>query len=141
MIVESKDNIDFERMFALSLDALNNSYSPYSKFKVSAVLKTKDGRFFIGVNVENASFGLTNCAERSALYSAYSQGVKKENIEKMLILSSSANIISPCGACRQVMAELMDRDSVVIMCDLNKNFKLIKVKELLPLEFTSKDLL
>jgi len=59
----------------------------------------------------------------------------------MLILSSSANIISPCGACRQVMAELMDRDSIVIMCDLNKNFKSVKVKELLPLEFTSKDLL
>ncbi|MGI6709993.1 MAG: cytidine deaminase [Bacilli bacterium] len=135
-----KDNFDFETMFNRALKALEKSYSPYSKLKVASIIKTKGNLFFEGVNIENASYGLTNCAERSALYNAYSKGVKKEEIEKMLVLSSSSKIISPCGACRQVMVELMNEDAEIIMCDANKNYRIVKVKELLPLEFNSKDL-
>ncbi len=136
-----KDNLDLENMFNLAIEALQRSYSPYSKLKVSAVIKTKSKHFFVGVNIENASYGLTNCAERSALYNAYSQGIKKKEIEKMLILSSSSKIISPCGACRQVMIELMDENAEIIMCNVDKKCRIVRVKELLPLDFNSKDLI
>ncbi len=71
----------FEKKYELVLEAYNNAYAKYSNFQVGAVVITKDGKYFLGSNIENASFGLTNCAERSALFSAYSNGVKKEDIE------------------------------------------------------------
>ena len=120
--------------------ALKYSYSKYSGFKVAAALKLKNGEVITGVNVENASFGLSNCAERSALFTAYSRGVKKEDIAEILIATEQDDFISPCGACRQVMNELMPSDALVHMSNSKGEIKTVLNKELLPLAFTEDDL-
>lgn len=129
-----------EKLFQEALEAYKKTYSPYSNFGVGAALLLKDGKVIQGTNVENSSYGLSNCAERSALFSAYSQGYRKEDIEKILITGDTARPISPCGACRQVMSELMDLDSEVILTNLKKETKMLKVKDLLPYHFGQGDL-
>ena len=127
-----------EIKFLKAKEACNNSYSPYSHFQVGACLVMKDGNFIIGCNVENASYGLTNCAERSALFSAYSNGYKKEDILEIVIMSK--NRFSPCGACRQVITELMNQDAICTISDMDGNYYQMKVSELLPNSFNEEDL-
>lgn len=134
-----KNKID-TKMYQLALGAYNNAYTPYSKFNVGAVIKLKDGSYITGSNIENASYSLTICAERAALFSLYSKGYKKEDIEEMLILGKTKEPISPCGACRQVMSELMDKDALVVLTNFNKDIKTFKVKELLPYNFEGDNL-
>jgi len=119
---------------------LQNSYSEYSKFKVAAALRMKDGTVITGVNVENASFGLTNCAERTALFTAYTKGYRKSDILELLITTEQEQFISPCGACRQVIRELMEDDAPVHMTNNVGEVHTVKNKELLPFAFTEKDL-
>ncbi len=123
-------------------EALKNSYSNYSHFKVGAAIELKDGNFIIGTNIENASFGLTNCAERSALFAAYSLGYRKEDIIAMSIATESNKMVSPCGACRQVMAELILPDTPVYLVYGKENVCTFKtsIKELLPYSFGEDDL-
>lgn len=87
----------------LAVQASKNAYVPYSHFPIGAVLVAKDGRVFTGVNVENASFGLTNCGERTAIFKAVSEGAL--DFEELIVYGETEKPISPCGACRQVMAE------------------------------------
>ncbi|MCJ7956795.1 MAG: cytidine deaminase [Pseudomonas sp.] len=94
--------------------AAQSTYSPYSHFPVGAALLTADGEVVQGCNVENISYGLTNCAERSALFSAISQGHAPRSFKAMAVYAPNVSLISPCGACRQVMLELMAKDAVVI---------------------------
>ena len=134
-------NYTLEDKFILAKKAYDNAYTPYSKFNVGAVLILNDGRTISGSNIENASFGLTNCAERSALFSAYSQGIRKDDILEIIILANpTTGIISPCGACRQVISELMNGDATVTMFNLNKETRVCSVKDLSPFAFTSGDL-
>ncbi len=112
-----------------------NAYSPYSEFKVGAALMTKDGKIYHGCNVENISYGLTNCAERTCLFSAVAAGVKKEDIVLFCVVGQTEDPISPCGACRQVMAELLDQKCEVVMANLRGKYKLTTVEELLPFGF------
>lgn len=121
-------------LLAYALDALKNSYSPYSNYKVGAAIFLKNGKVIKGTNVENASFGLTNCAERSALFTAYSLGYRKEDIKGIAIASLSTPPASPCGACRQVINELMEQDAFVIFGNEVDVYE-TSVKELLPLAF------
>ena len=121
-----------------AIEACNNSYSPYSNFKVGACLVMTNGEFILGTNVENASYGLANCAERSALFSAYSKGYRKDDIKELVVVSK--NRFSPCGACRQVITELMHRDCDVTISDLEGNYYIMKVSELLPNSFSEEDL-
>ncbi len=121
-------------LLAYALDALKNSYSPYSNYKVGAAIFLKNGKVIKGSNVENASFGLTNCAERSALFTAYSLGYRKEDIKGIAIASLSTPPASPCGACRQVINELMEQDAFVIFGNEVDVYE-TSVKELLPLAF------
>lgn len=116
-------------------EAIKNTYSPYSKFGVGAALKLKNGEYILGANIENASYPLGNCAERSALFAAYSQGYKKEDIESITVIAHSKNPISPCGACRQVMYELMPHDSKIILTNFDGEIKETNPKELLPYGF------
>ena len=116
-------------------EAMKNSYSPYSKFKVGAALLTKDGEYILGTNVENGSYGLTSCAERNALFSAYSKGYKKSDIAKIFIVGDTKNPISPCGACRQVISELMEKNCDVVLSNLKDDIKIFKVKDLIPYLF------
>ena len=111
-------------LIAAAKEAYKNAYAPYSKFSVGAALKLKDGSIINGANIENASYGLTNCAERSALFTAF----------------TTDRPISPCGACRQVISELMPQDAQVILLSNKDEIKTYTVAQLLPYSFTSEDL-
>lgn len=129
-----------KELFEAARDVLKNSYSEYSHFKVAAALRMKNGEIITGINVENASFGLSNCAERTALFTAYTKGYRKEDIKELLITTEQDNLISPCGACRQVIRELMEDDAEVHMTTLDGKIKTVTNKDLLPFAFTESDL-
>lgn len=115
--------------------ARNKAYVPYSKFKVGAAILLKDGSYIHGANIENASYPLSNCAERNALFSLLSQGYKKEDIVQMTIIADSDTPISPCGACRQVMHELMPKGTPIYLANLKGEVKETNPDELLPFAF------
>ena len=127
-------------LYEIAKENIKNAYVPYSKFRVSAVLELKNGEIYKGVNVENASYGLSNCAERSALFAAYSSGIRKEDIKQLLVYTDKEHFVSPCGACRQVMRELMEDDALVIFANSKGETKEVLNKDLLPHGFTEKDL-
>jgi cytidine deaminase len=129
-----------KQMFEQALLAYQRAYTPYSRFNVGAVLLLKDGKMIVGSNIENASYGLSNCAERSALFAAYSAGYRKEDILKMMVIGRTPGPISPCGACRQVISELVAADVDVVLTNLEGKTKIMKVKELLPYGFSEGDL-
>ncbi|WP_449458820.1 cytidine deaminase [Streptococcus suis] len=121
-------------LIELAVKNSQKAYVPYSKFPVSAVLVAKTGEIFTGVNIENASFGLTNCAERTAIFKAISEGVK--DFSEIIIYGETEKPISPCGACRQVMAEFFDKDIKVTLVAKDKSTVEMTVGELLPYSFT-----
>ncbi len=129
-----------DTLYKAAQGVLKNAYAPYSKFQVSAALKLKNGEIITGVNVENASYGLSNCAERTALFTAYAKGYQKEDIESLLITTNQAHIVSPCGACRQVMRELLTEDTEIILVNNTGKSQVLKNIELLPFAFTEDDL-
>ncbi|HFI0147808.1 TPA: cytidine deaminase [Streptococcus suis] len=118
----------------LVVDNSRHAYVPYSHFPVSAVLVAKNGKVFTGVNIENASFGLTNCAERTAIFKAVSEGV--HDFSEIVIYGETEKPISPCGACRQVMAEFFEKDLKVTLVAKDKSTVEMTVGELLPYSFT-----
>ena len=107
------------------------AYAPYSGFKVGAALLTKSGKIFTGCNVENASYGLSNCAERTAIFKAVSEGEKE--FSEILIYVDNEKMFYPCGACRQVMSEFSDNLKITIVS--NSQIVETNIKELLPLNF------
>lgn len=127
-------------LIAAAKEAYENAYTPYSKFNVGAALKLKDGNIIKGANIENASYGLTNCAERSALFTAYTQGYRRDDIEAIAIVANTDRPISPCGACRQVMSELMPAKADVILLSNKGEVAEYTIEQLLPYSFTSEDL-
>lgn len=122
------------------LSLLDKSYAPYSKFHVSAIIEMKDGSKVSGVNVENASYGATICAERNAITTAITKGYKKEDFGKLYIMTSGKKISSCCFICRQVITEFFDKDAKVILMDKEGNVKELTVKELCPYPFDESDL-
>jgi cytidine deaminase len=94
-----------DRLFAAARRAMKNAHAPYSKFKVGAALVTTKGRIFVGCNVENASYGMTNCAERTAIFTAVAQLGPKMEIRAIAVTNNQNAPCSPCGACRQVIYE------------------------------------
>lgn len=131
---------EYKDLIERAFSAMAHAYAPYSKYHVGACIKTKDGNFIPGVNIENASYGLTNCAERSAVFAAYSLGYRKEDIEMIAIVSDGEKLAAPCGACRQVLVELLEEDAPIILSN-HKEEKVTNIKELLPMSFTSEDVL
>lgn len=117
---------------------LKNAYVPYSNFPVGAALLSKTGEVFTGCNVENSSYGLSMCAERTAIFKAVSEGTRI--FDKLVITGNTEGPISPCGACRQVISEFCSEDMPVILTNVNGNRKETTVGELLPGAFTPKDL-
>ena len=111
------------------------AYVPYSHFKVGAAIELKDGTFIHGANIENASYPLSNCAERSALFSLISQGYKKEDIKSMTIIADAKHPVSPCGACRQVMHELLPKGTPIYLTNLEGEIKETDPDDLLPYAF------
>ena len=117
---------------------LKRAYVPYSKFPVAALLIDNNGKKHKGVNVENASFGLTLCAERNAITTAVTQGMKK--IRLLIVTGNTLEPISPCGACRQVIREFSDKDTVIILANRDGKYNIASIEELLPYSFGAEDL-
>ncbi|MBE2974807.1 cytidine deaminase [Priestia aryabhattai] len=114
------------------------AYVPYSKFKVGAALLTKDGKVYRGCNIENAAYSMCNCAERTALFKAYSEGDKE--YAALVVVADTDRPVSPCGACRQVISELCPKEMKVILTNLKNDIQELTVEELLPGAFSSEDL-
>ena len=113
-----------------------NAYVPYSNFKVGAAVLTKNGTIYAGCNVENASYGLCNCAERTAIFKAVSEGARE--LVAIAIIADTKEPVAPCGACRQVMAEFSINK--IIMCNLHDEQYIATLEELLPYSFQKKHL-
>ena len=116
---------------------MTKAYAPYSHFQVGAALLAKDGRVFTGCNVENATYGATICAERTAVTKAVSEGVRE--FEKIAIVASSGDYAAPCGICRQVLFEFMPEGKVVLWSELEGE-KEFALTELLPFGFRGEDI-
>lgn len=119
---------------------LDRAYAPYSKFRVAAMLEMKDGKFIPGVNVENASYGATICAERNAITTAISLGYKKGDFKNIYIMVSGKKMSMPCFMCRQVIVEFMDKDGLIILMDRDGNREEYKVSDCCPYPFDEDDL-
>lgn len=122
------------------ISLLDNAYAPISHFPVAAILVTKDGKEYKGVNVEDASTRAGSCAERSAIFSAISNGEKKGNFKEINVMVSSGNIGTPCFVCRQMLVELFDKDSIVRCWATTGEYKEFTVEELTPYPFDESDL-
>ena len=124
-----------ELLITKSIEATKLSYSPYSNFKVGAAILMKDGNIVMGANIENASYGLTMCAERNTVFKAMLDGYKKEDMVAMALCADADEVPYPCGACRQVLSELFPLDAPVIVCNTKGKFLETSVRELLPYAF------
>ena len=118
---------------------LKNSYSPYSNYPVSCIIKTKDNKEFIGVNVENASFGATICAERSAILNAISNGYKYGDFKEIHIMNKTDKFSYPCFICRQVLIEFMEPSTKVFLY-AKDNIKEMNLSDLTPYKFDKDNL-
>ena len=122
------------------LELQKNSYSPYSNFPVSAIAVMKDGKEFVGVNVENAAYGAAICAERSAILSAISNGYKKGDFKELYVMVSSGKIGMPCFQCRQVISELFNKECIIHCASTKGEIKDYTVEEICPYPFGEDDL-
>lgn len=129
-----------EELIKNAFKAMNNAYAPYSNYHVGACLLCKDGTTFLGCNIENASFGATNCAERSALFAAISNGYKKGDFEAVAIVSDGDRIAAPCGICRQAFSEFVDEEFKFFLSN-GKQETTMTIDELLPMRFVDEDVL
>lgn len=123
-----------QELFALAKEARESAYAPYSDFNVGAALLGESGTIYLGCNVENASFGLTVCAERVALFKAVSEG---ERVFKAIAIYAGSKSVPPCGACLQVMAEFGDLD--ILLFDSKGSYVKWRISELLPQAFRLND--
>ena len=120
--------MDINELINKAKNAREHSYSPYSRFKVGAALKTKNGMVFTGCNIENSSYGLSICAEREAIFKAISAG--ERDLDTIAVVTDSDKLTTPCGACRQVMWEF-SKDMTIVVANLKGDKKEFKIKELL----------
>ena len=121
-------------------EIINNSYAPYSSYHVAALIITKDSKEISGVNVENASYGASVCAERVAIFKAISMGYKKGDFKELHILNDSGKKGMPCFICRQVVEEFFNPEDKIFVYDLSGDFNCYLVKKLCPYPFNSEDL-
>jgi len=126
-------------MLDLAYEAMERAYTPYSHFNVGACLKGESGKYYLGCNIENASYTPTNCAERTAVFKAVSEGEQK--FSGIVIVCSGKNPAAPCGVCRQVLREFCSSDMPVVFADGKRNFIESTLGELLPHSFGPEDLL
>ena len=137
--------MEYKELVEAALEARERAYAPYSHFKVGAALLTGSGKVYKGCNIENAAYSPGNCAERTAVFKAVSEG-EKEFLAIAIVggmeNNSELSICSPCGVCRQVLNEFVNADEFEVILGTNKseNIKIFKLKELLPLGFGPKNL-
>ncbi len=129
--MEENRGVEIEELISRAREAAEYSYSPYSRFPVGAALLCKNGTVFTGANIENRSFGLTNCAERSALFAALSAGI--HDFEALAVAAPASDVpIPPCGACRQVLSEFVKSDFKIYFAGISLEYVAVTMKELLP---------
>lgn len=130
-------------LIKLALAAREKSYSPYSGFAVGAALLCRNGKIFTGCNIENSGYSATNCAERTAIFKAVSEG--ETEFEKIAVVGGNSDekipseFCSPCGICRQVMREFCENDFEIIIAKNENDYKSVTLEELLPLSFDKRD--
>ncbi|KUP06021.1 cytidine deaminase [Bacillus coahuilensis p1.1.43] len=127
-----------EQLIQEAKAAREKAYVPYSKFKVGAALLGTNGQVYHGCNIENAAYSMCNCAERTALFKAYSEGVK--DFTTMVVVADTKRPVPPCGACRQVISELCSKDMKMVLTNLNGDIQELTVEQLLPGAFSPEDL-
>lgn len=132
--------MNYDNLIAEARAARELAYTPYSRFKVGAALACKDGRVFRGCNVENASYGLCNCAERTAFFSAIAHGYMPGDFAALAVIGDTDGPIAPCGACRQVILELGGNDLPVVLTNLKGDVMATTAAEQLPNAFGGRDL-
>ena len=128
---------DIQSLIPIARRARDFAFAPFSRFKVGAVVVTTDGRLFTGCNIENASFSLTICAERVALFKAISEGTRQ--FSHVIIVTDAAKLTPPCGACRQVLWEFAP-DAEVVLANGRGQMRVLSMSSLMPLPFDSRDL-
>ncbi|MFR1707947.1 MAG: cytidine deaminase [Clostridium sp.] len=131
--------MDRKDLVKLAIGAREKAYVPYSKFKVGAAIEMEDGSVFTGCNIENASYGATNCAERTAIFKAVSEG--HSIMKKIAIVGDMSTYTAPCGICRQVIAEFAAKDIEIILIKNEDEYQVKTLEEILPGAFTKEDLL
>lgn len=131
---------DDETLLAEARQARTRAYAPYSRFQVGAALRTDDGRVYRGCNVENAAYGLCNCAERTALFAAIADGIAPRQFSAMAVVGDTPGPITPCGACRQVLHELGGPGLRLVLANLDAARAVTTVGALLPGAFDAVDL-
>lgn len=132
--------MDKEQLVQTARNVLEHSYSPYSNFPVGAAFLTRDGEVYTGVNVENVSFGATNCAERSAIFTAISQGVKPKSFIALAIAGETEDFLPPCCLCRQVLVELCASDMPVYLTRQDGAIHETTLEKLVPYSFETLDM-
>ncbi|MEG1620367.1 MAG: cytidine deaminase [Oscillospiraceae bacterium] len=137
-------NFDRKKLVEAAIEARKYAYIPYSGFGVGAAILCEDGEIITGCNIENAAYSPTNCAERTAVFKAVSQG-KTQFIAIAIVggmgkEGKTQNYTAPCGVCRQVLCEFNDGSMAVILAKSEDNYKEYKLKEILPLSFTPNSL-
>ncbi|MDQ0174177.1 cytidine deaminase [Bacillus chungangensis] len=130
--------MNLETLISEAKLARKKAYVPYSQFAVGAALLTADGKIYHGCNIENAAYSVCNCAERTAIFSAYAEGVR--NFTALVVIADTERPVSPCGACRQVIAELCPKEMKVYLTNLKGECKELTIEALLPDAFSPEDL-
>lgn len=130
------DSSSLDTLMSLARHVREQAYAPYSHFHVGAAVLTRDGRQFVGCNVENAAYGLCNCAERTALFSAIAAGCQRGDFAALAVIADTESPVSPCGACRQVMSELCNADMPILLGNLDGSTRRTTVADLLPDSFS-----
>ncbi|USK39564.1 cytidine deaminase [Cytobacillus firmus] len=125
-----------EQLMESARSMKERAYAPYSKFPVGAALLLKDGIVINGVNVENVSLGATNCAERTAIFTAIANGYKKGDLQAIAVAGDTADFLPPCSICRQVLAEFCMPDMPVYLTNEKQEILELTLKDLLPYAFT-----
>lgn len=128
-----KSRISPGQLIQLAFSIKEKAYVPFSCFHVGAAVETDDGEVFTGCNIENSSYGASNCAERTAIFKAVSTGVRK--LRQIAVVSDSDDYCYPCGICRQVMAEFADSDFMIHVARLDGQYKTYSMEEILPHAF------
>lgn len=129
--------MNYKELIEKAFEAQEKAYVPYSKFRVGAAILTKSGKIYTGCNIESASYGATNCAERTAIFKAVSEGEKE--IEAIAVVGDAKDYTYPCGICRQVIVEFGNNVKVIIAKSL-EDYKVYDINDLLPYSFTSRDM-
>ncbi|MCI9136790.1 MAG: cytidine deaminase [Lachnospiraceae bacterium] len=131
--------MEYRKLIAEAVAAKESAYVPYSHFRVGAAILTRSGEIYSGCNIENASFSATNCAERTAVFKAVSEG--RREFEALAVNGDNGDYLPPCGVCRQVLAEFCDLDTfLVILANSEEDYRVMTLGELLPGAFSRESL-